>query len=175
MLGAALRTEINKAHIDTLKIKALCRKHPVGTVVDNKVRAKVWLTLLLDGEAPPPLPSLPATARLQGEDARVVDADVKRTRGYLPIFQEPATQDTIRMLLTTFCLANDLRYKQGMHELLAPFVALSPDPPSPPLPAEATYAMFSRFVSRYLGPFFRVSVHCAHSSNRSSREGGRKG
>jgi len=155
MLGAQLRTEISKAHIDTPKIKALCRKHPVGTVVDNKIRAKVWLTLLLNGEAPPPLPSLPPTARLQGEDARVVDADVKRTRGYLPIFQEPATQDTIRMLLTTFCLANDVRYKQGMHELLAPFVALSPDPPLPPLPAEATYAMFSRFVSRYLGPFFR--------------------
>ena len=179
MLGAQLRTEISKAHIDTSKVKALCRKHPVGIVVDNKIRSRVWLTLLLDGEAPPSLPSISPTARLQGEDARVVDADVKRTRGYLPIFQEPATQETVRMLLTTFCLANDVRYKQGMHELLAPFVALSPDPPLPPLPAEAIYAMFSRFVSRYLGPFFRVSRD-ACSDNRSSgweggREGGREG
>lgn len=155
MLGAQLRTEISKAHIDTPKVKAFCRKNPVGIVVDNKIRSRVWLTLLLAGEAPPPLPSVPPAARLQGEDARVVDADVRRTRGYLPIFQEPATQETVRMLLTTFCLANGVRYKQGMHELLAPFVALSPDPPLPPLPAEAIYAMFSRFISRYLGPFFR--------------------
>jgi hypothetical protein len=154
MLSAQLRAEINKTDMDVPKIKHFCRNHPVGTIVDNKMRVKVWLALLLDGEPPPPLPALPPTALLMEEDARVVDADVKRTRGYLPIFQLPDTQNTVRKLLKTYCLATGVKYKQGMHELLAPFVALSPDPPSPPLPVEAIYAMFSRFLCRYLRPFF---------------------
>ena len=40
------------------------------------------------------------------------------------------------------------RYKQGLHELLAPFVALSPDPPAAPLAPELVYALFQSFISR---------------------------
>lgn len=40
------------------------------------------------------------------------------------------------------------RYKQGLHELLAPFVALSPDPPVAPLAPELVYALFQAFISR---------------------------
>ncbi len=38
-----------------------------------------------------------------------------------------------------------------MHELLAPHVALSPDPPAAPLVPELVYALFQAFIARCVG------------------------
>jgi hypothetical protein len=53
--------------------------NPPGCIADNKMRSRVWEVLLLEGRAPPPLG--PVSPKAMGaEDARVLDADVKRTR-----------------------------------------------------------------------------------------------
>ena len=36
--------------IDAAKVRSLCRRQPVGAIVDNKMRARVWAALLLDGK-----------------------------------------------------------------------------------------------------------------------------
>ena len=114
MIGAQLRSELSKGGpdgVDLGKIKELCKSNPIGKcvlrvevplctldpgcihltqpdqpgcIVDNKMRSRVWMTLLLDGHSPDTLPNPTslggASSRMEAEDARVLDADVKRTR-----------------------------------------------------------------------------------------------
>lgn len=36
--------------IDAARVRSLCRAHPVGAIVDNKMRARVWAAILLDAQ-----------------------------------------------------------------------------------------------------------------------------
>lgn len=55
---------------------------------------------------------------------RVIRVDVERTRVDLPEFRKDATQELLTTLLTYFCKTRKTRYKQGLNEVLAPFVYL---------------------------------------------------
>ncbi|GMH54703.1 hypothetical protein TrLO_g10982 [Triparma laevis f. longispina] len=89
---------------------------------------------------------------------RVVKADAERTRGSHP---------QIERLLTHFCHSNDLKYKQGLNELLAPFLTLDYTSPSdsefqPPYSTEegeseknvfnelVGYGCFEEFLKKFL-------------------------
>ena len=53
------------------------------------------------------------------ENQRVVRADAERTRG-----QEQLDKDTIELILTKYCKNNNIKYKQGLNEIVAPFMYL---------------------------------------------------
>lgn len=51
------------------------------------------------------------------ENQRVIRADAERTRG-----TESLDKDIIEMVLTKYCKNNNIKYKQGLNEVLAPFM-----------------------------------------------------
>lgn len=53
------------------------------------------------------------------ENQRVVRADAERTRG-----QEKLDKDMIELILTKYCKNNNIKYKQGLNEIVAPFMYL---------------------------------------------------
>jgi hypothetical protein len=53
------------------------------------------------------------------ENQRVVRADAERTRG-----QEQLDKDIIELILTKYCKNNNIKYKQGLNEIVAPFMYL---------------------------------------------------
>ncbi|KAJ0408165.1 hypothetical protein ATCC90586_006475 [Pythium insidiosum] len=55
---------------------------------------------------------------------KVVAADACRTRGQEALFRQPETVDRITKILTYYCKSRNIRYKQGMNEVLAPFLML---------------------------------------------------
>ncbi len=54
---------------------------------------------------------------------RVVEVDALRTRSELHFFKKEAVQSRVQRLLTYYCKAQGISYKQGLNEVLAPFVA----------------------------------------------------
>lgn len=53
------------------------------------------------------------------DNQRVVRADAERTRG-----NEALDKDVIELVLTKYCKNNAIKYKQGLNEVLAPFLYL---------------------------------------------------
>ncbi|GMI23049.1 hypothetical protein TrCOL_g8125 [Triparma columacea] len=78
---------------------------------------------------PPPLPN-----------QRVIKADAERTRG------DPKT---IERLLTHYCISNDIKYKQGLNELLAPFLTLTYSPACND-PELVAFGCFTAFTKKFL-------------------------
>ena len=70
---------------------------------------------------------------------RVVRADSERTRG---------DTKTVERLLTHYCLSNDIKYKQGLNELLAPFLSMSFAPDTDQ--ELQTYCCFVEFIKKFL-------------------------
>lgn len=56
---------------------------------------------------------------------RVIRVDVERTRVDLTEFRQERVQEFLTQQLTYFCRSRRARYKQGLNEILAPFVYLS--------------------------------------------------
>jgi hypothetical protein len=61
---------------------------------------------------------------LDEPNQRVIRYDCERTRGTVEEFKQPENREMIERLLTFYCKSHSLAYKQGMNEVLAPFVAL---------------------------------------------------
>ncbi|CAN0091705.1 unnamed protein product, partial [Ectocarpus sp. 12 AP-2014] len=80
------------------------------------------------------------------ENQRVVRVDVERTRPALDQFKRPRVKNLLARILTYHCKTHGLGYKQGMHEVLAPFVALS----DPELPTSDISLCYSAFLRRFL-------------------------
>ena len=90
-------------------------------------RAAVWAALLeVDERADDPreAAALQAVA-LDLENQRVVRVDVERTRPRLRAFRSEAVRAQLSRMLTRFCKARGVSYKQGLNEVLAPFVAVA--------------------------------------------------
>ncbi|CAN0362111.1 unnamed protein product, partial [Ectocarpus sp. 8 AP-2014] len=79
------------------------------------------------------------------ENQRVVRVDVERTRPALDQFKRPRVKNLLARILTYHCKTHGLGYKQGMHEVLAPFVALS----DPELPTSDISLCYSAFLRRF--------------------------
>ena len=142
--------ELAAAQVNVLRIRALCRDWP-GLVSTANVRHRIWSLLLLGPhitliDADIPIPTTPA-----GEQ-HVLEADVKRTRSEIEEFRSDRWRKATQHVLQHFCCTHRLLYKQGMNEVLAPFIYLVP----PPKGTKFSYALFEAFLFRYLERFLCV-------------------
>ena len=121
------------------------------------------------------------TLAMPAEEERVLDADVPRTRRELEYFRKPAVQEALTSLLAKWCMSHDTKYRQGLNEILAPFVALQEPKQSgtdagdggapAPLDDRERYVMFDAFVCEYLGAFYLLDDDEATARRRAQRNG----
>eukprot|EP01039_Chlorochromonas_danica_P008734 gene8733-9624_t len=137
---------------NVLRIRSLCRDHP-GLIASAGVRLKIWSFLVLgsarsredlERDVIPPQESC--------AEQHVLEADVHRTRADVVEFRSPDWRRNIQNILQKLCVDHGIQYKQGMNEVLAPFIFLNP----PPKGQLITYALFRAFLFRYLERFFCV-------------------
>ncbi|KAK1941901.1 ABC transporter G family member 31 [Phytophthora citrophthora] len=123
LLERQLEREMQKRRPDHFVIGVTCRS--LGGV-PSALRSQVWKELL--GVARSERLYLDQSILQVEEDLdnqRVISADASRTRGNEPRFQQPETVELVVKLLTYYCKCRSIRYKQGMNEVLAPFLLLT--------------------------------------------------
>ena len=80
-------------------------------------------------------------------------ADAERTRG-----TEALDKDVIELVLTRYCKRNEIKYKQGLNEVLAPFLYMMQEhnkKSESQLDLKFVYNSFSAFLNRYLTNFYK--------------------
>ena len=150
-LGAVKKVllhELSSDTVNTLKVRELCRDHP-GLIATAGLRVRIWSLLLLGNVDIRDTEYVEAPTEACMEQ-QVLDADVRRTRGDVEIFRSPEYQALLSTLLQGFCIKHSVQYKQGMNELLAPFIHVNP----PPSGSSLTFAIYEAFLFRYLERFF---------------------
>ncbi|CAM9408876.1 unnamed protein product, partial [Chrysoparadoxa australica] len=123
----------NPALADPETIRLLCQS--AGHIPESR-RQEVWRLLLIGrvkgyselGQGPKALSEEIMGTSLDLENQRVIRVDVLRTRPSVEQFKREDTRAILSAVLTYYCKERNVGYKQGMHEVLAPFIALS-DPP----------------------------------------------
>lgn len=143
-----LLQELSADTVNTLKVRELCRDHP-GLIATAGLRVRIWSLLLL-GDT-----DIRDNEKVDAPDAacmeqQVLNADVRRTRGDMEHFRSKAYQDVLTIVLQSFCVKHDVEYKQGMNEILAPFIYINP----PPSGTRLTLCIYEAFLFRYLERFF---------------------
>ncbi|CAG9311717.1 TBC1D23_4 [Blepharisma stoltei] len=111
--------------------------------MDTPNRIFKWTTILLDGE----VEDFPLLCRLDLPNQDVIKVDSERTRMRLINKQE---KDLIELLLTYFCKETNINYKQGMNEVLAPFLLFFRDG----LSLSKVYRLYHNFVAKFLENMF---------------------
>ncbi|EEY61559.1 uncharacterized protein PITG_01878 [Phytophthora infestans T30-4] len=156
LLTLQLDREMQKRRPDHFVIGVTCRS--LGGVPSN-LRSQVWQELL--GVARTDRPNLDQSIRQVEEDLdnqRVVAADAARTRGNEPRFQQPETVELVVKLLTYYCKRRSIQYKQGMNEVLAPFLLLTEQrdgaPERTPLAEGAVFQCFYALIDKLLPHVF---------------------
>lgn len=107
--------------------------------MDRPPRVYLWQLFLCQQDAP----SLSLDVALDLPNQRVVHSDVERTRNP---FMTPEEKQLAEHLLTLYCKTEAISYKQGMNEVLAPFLFLGRQSLSP----LQIYHMYSSFMRNYL-------------------------
>eukprot|EP01017_Pseudomicrothorax_dubius_P030400 TRINITY_DN3793_c0_g3_i4.p1 TRINITY_DN3793_c0_g3~~TRINITY_DN3793_c0_g3_i4.p1 ORF type:complete len:442 (+),score=79.22 TRINITY_DN3793_c0_g3_i4:167-1492(+) len=79
------------------------------------------------------------------KDANVVDNDLGRTRADEPFMHRPQTLENLKLLCCFYCIQNNLRYQQGLLELIVPFLLLKNND----FPLEKCYAYFNAFMTKF--------------------------
>jgi hypothetical protein len=91
-------------------------------------RVKTWKHHLVDKRGGrnmiPRLPDDLTTISLDQDNQRVIRVDCERTRGSQSEFRSEETRKIMEAILTFYCQSERVKYKQGMNEVLAPFVFL---------------------------------------------------
>ena len=134
----------------TVLIGDTSRRNSVSSDLDLNRIAADWLLKLNVDHAP--LPEDLDTIALDETNQRVIRYDCERTRGSMEEFKDEKTRKLMEQILTFFCKSNSISYKQGMNEVLAPFVwlrlqgALTTD--------QQIYSLYSGFISIFLGQIF---------------------
>lgn len=140
-----LEKEMLKRRPDHFIIGVICRS--LGGV-PNHMRSSVWKELL--GVARSERLYLDQSILKVEEDLenqKVISADACRTRGNDAYFKQPETVELVTKILTYYCKCRNIRYKQGMNEVLAPFLILERDPPMPEgIVFQCFYAMIDKFL-----------------------------
>ena len=118
--------------------------------VPQQERASYWRILLSRGNSYASYASNVDEAKILAttldlENQRVVKADVNRTR--IPEEQKEVTEK----LLTFYCKTQKIKYKQGLNELIAPFVNFYH---TNHMELDKVYACFSMFINKYLPTFY---------------------
>ena len=122
----------------------------------QKKIASIWVEKLLVGGHELPEINLPSdflsAVQLDEPNQRVIKYDCERTRATMPEFRTTETRNTMEILLTFYCKSHKLKYKQGMNEVLAPFVYLKL---SNSLETwQQVYSLFSAFIDVFLPRMF---------------------
>jgi hypothetical protein len=60
-------------------------------------------------------------------------------------------REYIEILLTTYCKKNDIKYKQGLNEIMGPFILLKS---FVPMTLSKVYNIFSLFVNKYIRNYY---------------------
>ena len=94
-----------------------------GSLTPKEVAA-LWKHKLCKGPPEPALPSDMDEVVLDEPNQRVIRYDCERTRGTLEEFRDPDLRQRMEQILTLYCKTHQIKYKQGMNEVLAPFVYL---------------------------------------------------
>jgi hypothetical protein len=145
----SLIDELSQSPVNALNIRVLCRDNPGLIATTKGIRLKVWSILLL-GEAYENNENVPYDNSSTCVESQVLEADVKRTRSDMDEFRSAAYKKCINDILQYFCISNNVQYKQGMNELLAPFVYLN----APPKGNMMSYLLFQALLFRYLQRYF---------------------
>ena len=107
--------------------------------MDRPPRVYLWQLFLCQQEVP--VTSLEVPLDLPNQ--RVVHSDVERTRNPYMTLEEKSQAE---QLLTLYCKSESISYKQGMNEVLAPFIFLGRQG----LSLLQIYQMYSNFMKTYL-------------------------
>lgn len=133
------------------RIRCLCRDNP-GLIAQSSIRLKLWKILLLgnaiddlDKKGDLPYNEVPC------DEFHVLENDVTRTRAEIEEFRSIIYRKSITIILQEFCKKYSIQYKQGMNEVLAPFIYLSPPTNEPQL---EPFILFESFIFRYLERYF---------------------
>jgi len=137
--------------VNVLKLRTIMQAHP-GLAFETELRIRVWRLLLLGegGEGDEDLEDDLGTPESFCEEQQVLENDVRRTRAELEAFRTVPFRQAMQDILQHFCLMHNIQYKQGMNEVLAPFMWMLPPPRGTSLP----YALFEAFLFRYLERLF---------------------
>jgi hypothetical protein len=111
---------------------------------NRATRIQKWKTYLLPEEPK----EAPITCSLDMPNQRVIKTDSERTRNNLLSKSE---KGILELLLTYYCKQEEIYYKQGLNEVLAPFMIFMRDG----LSLFKVYLYFKNFVKNYL-PFMFV-------------------
>ncbi|CEG40007.1 tbc1 domain family member related [Plasmopara halstedii] len=156
VLTHQLELEMQKRRPDHFIIGVICRS--IGGVPSN-LRSQVWQELL--GVARTERLNLDQSILQVEEDLdnqRVIAADAVRTRSNEPRFQASETVELVVKLLTYYCKCRNIRYKQGMNEVLAPFLLLTERKDGfneeTPLAEGVVFQCFYALIDRFLPHMF---------------------
>ncbi len=150
--------------VNPLQIRHIIREKPeLLDGSDQHLRVHVYQALLL-GEIHTEAmleykPVLPGPAC---REQHVLENDVPRTRADISAFQQVSHRDCLQSILQSFCFENDIEYKQGLNEVLAPFIHLLPPltkaqtPQEVTLKSELSSRLFNMLVLRYMERFYCV-------------------
>ncbi|KAF4321840.1 hypothetical protein G195_004941 [Phytophthora kernoviae 00238/432] len=147
---------MNKRRPDHFVVGVTCRS--LGGV-PTELRSRVWKELL--GVAHSERLNLDQSILQVEEDLdnqRVIAADASRTRGNEPRFKQPETVELVIKLLTYYCKCRSIQYKQGMNEVLAPFLLLTEQregsKESVPLAEGVVFQCFYALIDKFLPHVF---------------------
>ena len=116
----------------------------MDTEIDSSNRLYIWkLYLSPDSSEQVDL----ANVEFNLENQRVIKTDVDRTRNLILTSEE---KDFMERILTLYCKTENVWYKQGLNEVVAPFLLLSREG----LSMEDVYRYFKGFVGNYLPTMF---------------------
>lgn len=85
------------------------------------------------------------------ENQRTITLDVARTKSDMLTAEE---KEELERMLTYYCKTEQHTYKQGMNEILVPFLLLGRQG----VPKHIIYTCFTKFVARFISTLFRDDV-----------------
>eukprot|EP00930_Biecheleria_cincta_P036127 TRINITY_DN24795_c0_g1_i1.p1 TRINITY_DN24795_c0_g1~~TRINITY_DN24795_c0_g1_i1.p1 ORF type:complete len:837 (+),score=187.27 TRINITY_DN24795_c0_g1_i1:29-2539(+) len=99
------------------------------------------------------------------EDLHMIKADVQRTRTVDSAFQDATMHTRMENMLTRFCSQEQVRYRQGLHEVAAIFAFVESVAPAGCWHGSMAFLCFSAFVHRFI-PYFHdgesfVTLHAS--------------
>jgi hypothetical protein len=90
---------------------------------------------------------------LSAPNQRVIRYDCERTRSSLDVFRNDKVRKSMEALLTLYCTSENVKYKQGMNEVLAPFVYLKLV--NVIADWSLVYTLFKKFVDKFLSSILK--------------------
>jgi hypothetical protein len=163
---------LSKKPVNVLVVRSLCRNNP-GLIASAGLRTQAWSALLLGSDysqhisnSNPRINEFLTEKLAPCQEQHVLEADVPRTRAENEIFRSPSIRAVIHRILQKFCIEHSIQYKQGMNEVLAPFISLLPSSaasssadasiPDPQYNKDyyLIYSLYNAFMVRYIERFF---------------------